>query len=377
MVPIWKYHINNSVCKDLNDNSLKIICVQGLFGYRSGILGKISDYFSYNISQYVNPLYLSKFLNVDSNDLEIITFFISIITRIIPFYNCITIDPKNLFTDILGFINENHSVTSMFDYKSLFMLEPLYDSGCAIYSNKKYKYCGFEKWYCKNTISNKGMTWCYFESDDGCNGISVINIDFNDNNTDFEDIECLKHIVELKNNLEIKYATITNTYETYIVGNFNIHFNISNILYEIKDKLKIIENEGFEILNNIYGVDTTEFIFYNKYDSYNTVEHIDLSTIPLEIPCAIFYKFNRIVTIDKYTINPLFINQLKKRLKEIKNSRQTIKEEVEVNTIPNNLQQIKIDNISDKSCEINIKDDYFNSSCLTVETSLSDDWDIL
>ncbi len=412
-IPVWKSYIQYSINDNSDKDSLKILCIQGLYGFRSGILGKMFDYLGYNLSQYIKPKFISRFFNdIESNDFEIITLFISIITRIIPLYNYIAIDPKQMFADILGFINENRSMTSMFDIKSLFLLKPLYDSGCAIYSNKKYKYCGFEKWCCKNSNYNKGMTWCYFESDDNSYGITIINLDFNENNTDSDDIYCLKQIIDLKNKLESIYAVSLETYETYIVGNFNITFNISNILHEITDKLKILQNGGFTMLNNIGYADSTEFIFYNKYDGYDIIEHIDLTTKSLELN-TMFYKINRISHKNKYSIiNPLFMNKLIERLKELEETKEKkeetkeynieeVKEEVkeeeikeeakeevkeEESFIISELKEIKIDDNSSNDEtrvlnileNINIRDNYFNeindNSSLT---SLSDEWDIL
>jgi hypothetical protein len=434
----WKSYIQYSINDNTDKDSLKILCIQGLYGYRSGILGKLFDYVGYRLSQYIKPKFISSFSDdIESNDFEIVTLFISIITRVIPFYNYVTNDPKQIFVDILGFMNENRSMTSMFDLESLFLLKPLYDSGCAIYANKKYKHCGFEKWCCKNTVSNKGMTWCYFECLESSSGISVINLDFNEENTDSEDIQCLKQIIELKNKLENNYGLSLETYETYIVGNFNIAFNISNILHEITDKLKILQNEGFTMLNNLGYADSTEFIFYNKYDGYDIIEHIDLTTKSLELN-TMFYKINRISNKNKYsTINPLFMNKLIERLKELEETKkeeevkveeveevkeeeikvEEVKEEVkeeeikveevkeeekkeeeikieevkeeEEGFITSRLQEIKIDDNSNNDEtrvvnileNINIRDNYFNeindNLYLSSSTSLSDDWDIL
>ena len=407
----WKSYIKYSINDNSEEDSLKILCIQGLYGYRSGVLGKLFDYTGYHISQYTIPGFISSFFeNIESNDFEIITLFISIITRILPFYNYITIDPKQMFVDVFGFINENESMSSMFDLNSLFLLKPLYDSGCAIYSNKKYKYCGFEKWTCKKSISNKGMTWCYFECLESFSGVTIINLDFKDDNTDFEDIECLKHIVDLKNKLENNYGTSLETYETYVVGNFNISFNVSNIIYEIGHKLKILENEGLKIVNNLGGITSTEFIFYNKYDSQDIVEHIDLTTSSLELD-TMFYKINRISNKNTYsTINPLFINKLIDRLKEFKDKEEVeedkevveedkevveedkevieedkevieedkVEEDKEVNDMSSKLQEIKIDgeslNIMEK---ISIHDDYFDDLIIHTHISPHDEWDIL
>ena len=109
----------------------------------------------------------------------------------------------------MQFINNNSSYCSLYNLNSLFLLRPFFDSGCAIYSNKKSTSTGFEKWQTINNKyydTNKGMVWSYFESENQREGITVINLDFYDNNNDLDDIKHLQQIVELKNTLQNRFA---------------------------------------------------------------------------------------------------------------------------------------------------------------------------
>jgi hypothetical protein len=355
-ISVWNQYIKDQI--DTNDNdgkSLKILCVQGLYGYRSGLLGKVFDYIGYNLSRCFNPTLTSFLINTESNDFELFTLLVSTITRILPLYNYNVIDPKYLL-NTLGFANDNYSMTGMFDFKSLFLLKPFYDSGCAIYANRKYKYCGFEKWNSKNGYANKGMTWCYFECLYSLTGITVINLDFNENNTDLEDIDCLYQILSLKNMLEDKYILRSiNSYETYIVGNFNIPFNASNIICNIRDKLQILQNAGLIVLNDNYKCETTEFILYNKYNMTEIVEHNDLTTSPLNTKNNMFYKINKIQKNYNCGINPIFINSLKSRLKEIDSKKKKQIQELEEIKEDEELEEVNVD-VEDQEENVEVKD---------------------
>ena len=189
------------------------------------------------------------------------------ISRLIPINNIFFYDSKSELSN--GFSNNlNDSQPSIFDFSSLFLLKPLFDSGCAIYSNKKYTECGFEKWNCifnNEPYKNKGMVWSYYKSSNNKNGITVINLDFKNNNNDLSDIADINQLINLKNNLELKfYSEDTDKYETYIVGNFNILFNMSNIIKEIEDKLFLLQNANIHIISDDDSAACEKFILYSK-----------------------------------------------------------------------------------------------------------------
>lgn len=258
-----------------NSNELIIVCIQGLYDYRTGLIGKIFTSMASYFSTMNNPIYLQSivklFASTESNDYELIAFVISILSRIIPINNICTYNVKensHILSNDLSI-----SQPSFYNLKSLFLLSPLFDSGCAIYSNKEYTECGFEKWnYVHNQeiIKNKGMTWCYYESESKTNGITVINLDFNNNNDDLSDIENLKQLVQLKTELELKYISKDlKNYETYIVGNFYILFNMSNIISEINEKLLILKNANIQILSDIEDAVCQNYILYSKFEFEN------------------------------------------------------------------------------------------------------------
>jgi hypothetical protein len=302
----WKTYIPGGECDNLN-----IICIQGVYGYRTGFIGKLFNIFGYQLSKYSNPIYLQSilkiFYDVNANDYEVMAFLLSIISRIIPFNNMCVFDIKE-YLNTLQYVNRNDSHTSIFNLESLFLLQPLFDSGCAIYSNRECTQSGFEKWNDVETIYNKGMTWCYFESDTNDTGIMIINLDFNKDNTDGEDVIHLNQLVELKTNLENKYGKNLYRYETYIVGDFNIIFGLRTVIQELNEKWIILENANIKILNENNHTVSTEFVMYSKLTSNITENaHIDLSH---NLPDSekMIYKFNSKKVINNHYTNPIFKN---------------------------------------------------------------------
>ena len=258
---------------DDSNDKLIVMCIQGVYGYRTGLLGKmvhtIAEYFSF----YSNPMFFQNIFNffytTDANDYELTAYITSLLSRIIPINNHFTYDVKDRFKTF-AYKNENNSQPSLFDIKSLFLLEPIYDSGCAIFSNKNYTECGFEKWestFVREKYTNKGMTWCYYESESKQNGITIINLDFINNNNDLSDLEHLQQLTSLKTNLETKFYTdILKKYETYIAGNFNILFNMSEVVKNIDDKLTILKNANIRIINNHNDASSEKYIMYSKVE---------------------------------------------------------------------------------------------------------------
>lgn len=329
-IPKWNSFINSQISSFTDeDEDLNIFCVQGLYGYKTGFLGKLFNILNYKLSSYTNTIFIQSifkiFFKTDSSDLELLSFLISLVSRMIPINNISTFDTKDLIQSF-KYKNKNQSYESLFNLNSLFLLEPIFDSGCAIYSNKRPTLSGFEKWdTSQHEYTNKGMVWCYFESY-SCKqnqGITIINLDFNINNTDNQDIDNLKQIIKLKNKLEDAFGKELDSYETYIVGNFNIMFNLNTIFTHVDEKLQILKNANLEIINKNSENTSTEFILYGKLKAFEIKEFVDLSSTPQDevISYSIFYKFN-IKTSLPFTINPLVEN--KHLIKEKKDDNITI-----------------------------------------------------
>ena len=91
----WKNDIDTALPKSLNENEneLTILFLQGLYGYRSGVIGYLANLLSVTCGKYFNT-YLLKFIinsvfqtKFNCNDLELLTGIISIINRQILFLN--------------------------------------------------------------------------------------------------------------------------------------------------------------------------------------------------------------------------------------------------------------------------------------------------
>lgn len=272
----WRKYINNNF-NSSEEDELNILCIQGVYGYRSGFIGKLANKAAYYLSQYSNPIYLQSivklFTDTDANDYELISYFISIISRVIPINNLCVFDTKDYF-NTLGYSTHNLSHSKFNDLRSLFLFKPMFDCGSTIYSNKQSAFSGFEKWtYNKEKDVNKGILWAHFISKDGNNGTTIINIDIEDNNNYLSDIRDLLQIVNLKKKLENDYGNI-DTYVTYIMGNFGIPFMLSFVLSDINDKMRILTDANIKIINkNNTNTYTNEFIMYSKLSGGNTYEY--------------------------------------------------------------------------------------------------------
>ena len=268
---------------EINENELCIVCIQGLYGYRSGLLGYISNLCSYKLSQYSNPNYLQKCVNYvtgnnfESNDYEISSYLFSLISRAVPILNIGNWDFKQkLFSTnkILTYISQNYSLPSIFNLSSVYLLEPLFDSGCSIYSNKKDSYSGFENWNIlkncefKYKLFNSGINWSFFESENKKSGIMIIGVNILCDTPEWVTVLQIKQIVALKEKLELRFVKTSDyeIYDTFITGDFSVLFNLRNILDEVNILYKIFEDSGLKIINDCESsnlVTSTNFILHN------------------------------------------------------------------------------------------------------------------
>ena len=343
----YKNHIKNIYNKDytIEDDELIINCVQGMYGYRCGLIGYFSNLLSYTLSKKSNPVFLQSIINrcvnnsLNSNDYEIISFFTSLISRQIPILNIGFWDIKNnLFSDseLFKYNIKNSSLPSIFDLKSTYLLRSLFDSGCTIYSNKQHIDCGYEKWdninyegSFKQRLFNKGLVWAFYESKNKNNGITVINIEMINDASDYVYLLQMKQIVRLKEDLQNKFLQNKNyeKYETFIIGDFKSEFNL-NILPNIKKRLKIFETANIVMYNKSSNISNTNFIFYNDYFGINKINikrennttNENFSSINLELKNEYEEKENSISKLQRfYRKQKLrnYINNLKKDFKPI------------------------------------------------------------
>ena len=342
----YKNHMKNIYNKDytIEDDELIINCVQGMYGYRCGLLGYLSNLLSYTLSKKSNPVFLQSVINrfvnnpLNSNDYEIISFFTSLISRKIPIFNIGFWDVKNnLFSDneIFKYNIKNSSCPSIFNLKSTYLLKPLFDSGCTIYSNKKHLDSGYEPWYVnyegtfKQRLFNKGLVWAFYESKNKSNGIAVINVEMINDAPEYIYLLQMKQIVRLKEDLQNKFMQNKDykKYETFIVGDFKSEFNL-NILPNIKKRLKIFENANLVMYNKLSNISSTNFIFYNNYymvnkiniKYVNNITNDNFSCINLELINEYKEKESSILKLQRfYRKQKLrnYINILKKDFKPI------------------------------------------------------------
>ena len=268
----------DSACE--KDDVLLISCVQSLYGYRSGIIGYFFNFLSDSISNIHNPKNISNIFNsIEANDYEVASFILTILTRWIPLLNISVIDykydfGKNIFQYSYGTGYRNKSLSGIFDVNSALFCKPIFDSGCAIYSNKKAKHNGFEHWrFSVEKYYNKGIMWCYYEmkTDNTSEGVSVLNFEFS--KTVDEDV--IKHeinqICKLKTRLEEQFSKSVSNYKTMITGepnNIEGEDRISSLLLALENNT--VDQEGY----------FSTIIKYSQFSEISNVKFNDIYIIP-------------------------------------------------------------------------------------------------
>jgi len=271
----WKKMIDENITSSNvdDDDDLTVVCLQEAYGYRTGIIGWSFTFISSYITSYI-PNYVQNFMNryiftknkIYCTPLDIVITSVVLLNRIIPIINYGIWDNKirifnhNKNKSVLKYINKNNSVTNIFDYRSLFCLEPLFDSGCCIMSNKKPLYTGFEKLdlYCKENLQdrlcNKGVVWSYYKSDN--KGILIMTYNLSENIGELSKLLELDQILTLQENLEsILLEKDETNIESYIIGDFKVQcYNNDNLSFR-----DLLANYNVAFINNF-----NYYIFYKN-----------------------------------------------------------------------------------------------------------------
>ena len=239
---------------DFTSDKLQIACVQGVYGYRCGILGKLLSYMSHNLN--FNTHYIQNFLNsnceffkknnLHSNDLLLFSSFFSIFNRFFPFFNFGNWDYKHyLVSDKYKYLNDNLSISNIFT-----LLNPILDSGCCILSNFKPIKSGYEplEFYNKISLSDnyasKGIVWSLYNVNDENILICTFNLS-DDLSTAIKLLE-LEQIMKVVMDIE---KSLSFNVKTYIVGDFKCILNYNDL------------SRNFLYFNN-----DTQYIFYKPSD---------------------------------------------------------------------------------------------------------------
>ena len=225
---ILKYIYNHATKKSNNDDGdpLIISCFQGVYGYRSGILGYLMTHLSNYLSNRYDPVYFSNlFQNNTTNDFELFTYYFILSTRFIPILNLATIDYKQNI-NLFPYAYYNKSLPSIFNLSPY----PMYDSGCVIYSNKEAFADGFERWTKSvEPMYNKGIIWTFFK--DVKHGVIILNFELNVTDRENIVLSQMNQIVKLKEDLYERYIELCDGIDIYITGEFN--YNIVNHFLEL------------------------------------------------------------------------------------------------------------------------------------------------
>jgi hypothetical protein len=231
---------------DTNQNEqFSIVCLNEVYGYRSGIFGFCLNYLSNCIKS--QPTLIKNYMNSQCyknnpffcDDFDIIASYCSYLNRFIPILNFGYWDNQKTFLNY----NYDHSQLKYINNDSQQKLcsfsHPMLDSGCAFISNKIPLFKGFlplEKSdsYFDNLI-HKGIQWNYYEIEN----VGYIFITFNLSSDlgynrkwfEIEQIICLANEIQLK---YVDFDFIENLH-CFIIGDFKIDLlHISNILSAFK-----------------------------------------------------------------------------------------------------------------------------------------------
>lgn len=263
----WLSAIHSILINDSknNDDELVIVCIQNLYGYRTGLVGYLSTLFTTMLNKCIPSTFIfTSFFNcffnlkLKCNDLDIFSGIISILNRSIPFLNYGVWDQKKNFANKLNlFVNENHSINNMFDIYSIFLFEPFFDSGLGILSNKKCSESGFEKITIPtNRFVNEGFLWSYFE--DGNKHILIVTLNITKKEDNIHD---LKELFDLIDKLSLKFP---NNCEIYILGDFQMTLNDCKHLFD--DEFIILNNDCPEY--NSSTNNDTQYLLYKNSNFY-------------------------------------------------------------------------------------------------------------
>lgn len=326
-----KKMIKNACQYDPTDNYLYIYCIQKVYGHRVGILGYIAHLSSFYLSKLCSPMMLKYIINntflnkifgkIDCNDFEAIAYLLGSINSKIPLLNLGVWDIKPYLKDNLYcFMNKNESMSKWYN-----IFDEKFDSGCAIYSNKKAKESGFQKWVL-NKNKNTGITWSFFDYD---KKILVISVEINDNLNDMFYMNCITQLINFCKLKEKQYELD----DILITGDFKI-----NLLCKTKDMCKLVlenmKTNNFTILNS----DSTNFIFSTNPN----LQLGNLTYFSLKISHNAYLRST--INYSKNTEDQLNINSDITIDIESKNDNETLKTTTEENDI--NIQDTKVD-ISD------------------------------
>lgn len=250
----YKNLIDKNIPDDIQDNELVIVCLQEVYGYRTGIFGWISNYFSNKFSS--NTHFLQRFINysfhtnIYGDDLLLFSSGISLLNRLIPLINLVHWDFKkaifnyNYNKSILKYINKNYS------FSNCLSLNPLFDCGCCILSNKIPRSSGFEKFefyidhekHLFDKISNKGIIWSYFFEND--KGILILTCNSSETDEYYNKFMEFDQILILQKKLESQFKKNCPNIDSFIIFDEKINKQIYYRYFDNIFDFKIIDNDN-------------------------------------------------------------------------------------------------------------------------------------
>lgn len=254
--------------KILEETSV-LIC-NNTYSYRVGVLGWLFHKLSKKVC--IKSSYLVKKINeyrsfrkckFNCTDLEVLTYGISYINRLIPLLNLVTINERYNYVGDYKFQYgyENKSLPG------LFSCNPYFDSGCGILSNIKPVLSDFVQLRWKNKeyfddLVNKGILYNFYKEEEKELGCLIVTYNFAENKTIEELMYDIDDVMTWLSKLQIDKE---EKYNVLIVGDLKMKVD------ENSNVLKLIIGENFEIKH----LSNTSYLIHNIKNEEIEVEEID------------------------------------------------------------------------------------------------------
>lgn len=302
-IPYFKQREENtiySLSPEIVSGTSVLIC-NNVYSYRVGILGWLLHKLSKKVC--LKSSYLVKKINeyrderkckFNCSDLEVLTYGVSCINRLIPLLNLVTINERYNYVGNYKFKYgyENKSLPGLFSYS------PFFDSGCGILSNIKPLYSDFIplRWKNKEQLDylvNKGILYNFYKKEEEC--CLLVTYNFAENKTIEELLYDVDDVMTWLSKLQIKDE---EKYNVLIIGDFKMKID------EHSSIIKLIIGENF----NIKHLSNTSYLIHNIKNEEIEVVKID------DVAIQIHFNNNK---AQKYPEEVIEINNLEKEKGEL------------------------------------------------------------
>lgn len=288
ITPFFSSNLYDKIDRFINEKpktkDFDILIINNVYGYRCGLFFKLFPHSFFRFLSNSNTTTFSSYLNnllclneqsstkISCSNREVVYGSFMLLNRSIPFLNFGNYDLKKYISQNTDFCYyNNNSLPKFYNLSSLYSLKPFFDSGCCILSNKKPIETGFmpfpnfylqDEYECDDDeitekkeeqnqfsfLTNKGITWSYFE--ENLQGLLIITFTCSENIDKLYKISEYYTILRFIAELQTKFLSIhLNRFEIILYGDFktDLFFDFFSNDYEIQH----INNPHYYLLKHI------------------------------------------------------------------------------------------------------------------------------